>query len=453
MKTLTTALSTLFVVLALPMAAHAQDDQGEDGTANGECTGSSDDPACGAPDQSGGGGCGCGGGSILINFTDQGDSYQYADDYDDDAWEDNFDNCPFAANADQVDSDGDGYGDACDNCPNIGNENQFDVNGNGQGDACDPDADGDGIPNIEDNCLGVANPSQMNTNGNQLGDACDDDDDGDGCPDITDNCPLAAPAPGASCQDTGEIVSDECFPDEDGDDVPDYLDNCPGTPNPGQEASFGQDMGDVCNPDRDSDGLANQLDNCPDVPNELQVDADNDLRGDACDQRFCYVVSNEDTCLDPSAPFAVHAGKSEVIQVGDAVPLRLFANRDMKAIRYTWSIYESPADGRANLENPKGAVSFSQDFLYFYDRTEDQDFTAYFRPEAPGTYVVKLQGELAYDDDLYPGQTVAESFVEFTVEGDALPACSHTAAPNSNAPWALAALGLLGMALLRRRRS
>ena len=42
---------------------------------------------CGTPEQSGGGGCGCGGGSILVNNTDLGDTYQYADDYDDDGIE------------------------------------------------------------------------------------------------------------------------------------------------------------------------------------------------------------------------------------------------------------------------------------------------------------------------------------------------------------------------------
>ncbi|MCK5796748.1 MAG: thrombospondin type 3 repeat-containing protein, partial [Deltaproteobacteria bacterium] len=79
--------------------------------AAGECTGG----ACGTPQTSGGGGCGCGGGSILVNNTDLGDTYQYADDYDNDGWEDDTDNCPFNANADQADADGDGAGDACDN--------------------------------------------------------------------------------------------------------------------------------------------------------------------------------------------------------------------------------------------------------------------------------------------------------------------------------------------------
>ncbi|MBW1811969.1 MAG: hypothetical protein JRJ87_27540, partial [Deltaproteobacteria bacterium] len=64
--------------------------------APGECTGG----MCGTPDESGGSpcvdgvcaGCGCGCGSILIANTDLGDTYQYADDYDEDGIEDDYDN-------------------------------------------------------------------------------------------------------------------------------------------------------------------------------------------------------------------------------------------------------------------------------------------------------------------------------------------------------------------------
>jgi hypothetical protein len=417
-------------------------------TPNGECTGSSDDPMCGAPDQSGGGGgggCGCGGGSILINFTDQGDSYQYADDYDDDAFEDNFDNCPFAANADQADSDGDGYGDACDNCASVPNPDQFDVNGNGAGDACDPDADGDLVPNLEDNCPGVPNPNQVDTRGNGLGDVCDLDDDGDGCEDVVDNCPLLA---SADCLDTQAVVANECFADADADNIPDHLDNCPGVANPAQTDTAGNGTGDACNPDRDGDGLANHLDNCPELPNAEQIDADRDRRGDSCDPRFCYVVTTEDSCLDPAAPFSVHAGRPGIAETGLDVPLRIFANREQQAIRYTWSVESSPEGGRAELFLPQGAVSRSDGFLYFY---ESDDRIARFVGHAPGVYVLKLRGELAYDDDAYPGQTVSEARVEVHVEGEPTAGCSHVALADTRAPAPFFAL-LFGAVLILLRR-
>ncbi len=91
------------------------------GTPPGECTGGN----CGTPNNNGGGcGCCCGG-SILVNYTDVGQSYEQSDDSDHDGIDDALDNCPFTANADQLDLDGDGIGDACDNCVSLGNHDQL----------------------------------------------------------------------------------------------------------------------------------------------------------------------------------------------------------------------------------------------------------------------------------------------------------------------------------------
>lgn len=104
---------------------------------------------CGTPEQSGGGG---GGGSVLIANTDLGDSYQHADDYDDDGIEDPSDNCVRTANPDQLDRDGDGRGDSCDNCLEIWNAAQEDTDGDLLGDYCDDDIDNDQIKNVVDEC-------------------------------------------------------------------------------------------------------------------------------------------------------------------------------------------------------------------------------------------------------------------------------------------------------------
>lgn len=94
---------------------------GTGGDGQGECAGG----GCGTPNNNGGGcGCCCGG-SILVDYTDVGKTYEQSDDSDHDGIDDELDNCPFTANADQLDLDGDGVGDACDNCVTIGNHSQL----------------------------------------------------------------------------------------------------------------------------------------------------------------------------------------------------------------------------------------------------------------------------------------------------------------------------------------
>ena len=105
---------------------------------------------CGTPQQSGGGGGG--GGSILIANTDLGDTYQHADDFDDDGVEDPSDNCIRYSNPDQNDRDGDGFGDACDNCLSVYNPLQENVDGDSYGDFCDDDIDNDQLLNNVDDC-------------------------------------------------------------------------------------------------------------------------------------------------------------------------------------------------------------------------------------------------------------------------------------------------------------
>lgn len=104
---------------------------------------------CGTPNQSGGGG---GGGSILIANTDLGDTYQHADDYDDDGIEDPSDNCIRHPNPEQLDRDGDGRGDMCDNCLDVWNPLQENNDADYYGDLCDNDIDNDQILNVNDEC-------------------------------------------------------------------------------------------------------------------------------------------------------------------------------------------------------------------------------------------------------------------------------------------------------------
>jgi len=444
MRAFTLTLSTL-ALAAAPLLA-------QDAPPSGECTGNSGDPACGAPEQTGGGGCGCGGGSILIAFTDQGDSYQYADDFDDDGVEDAQDNCPFNFNPDQVDGDADGFGDACDFCVTTaapqegGVAIQRDTDADGIGDECDDDADNDGAANGSDNCPLVINPGQSDTDGDGDGDACDTDDDGDGCLDGNDNCPLVG---AVDCADSGAVVPNECFADQDADGITDDKDNCIAAPNADQGDTDGDGIGDACDQDLDNDTIDNRVDNCVRVPNVDQANEDRDSLGDACDNKLCYVVDGDETnCLDPVAPFAVRASLSEQrlegVETGSDVLLHIFANRENKAIRYTWTVVEQPAGGNASISQPKGGVSFSNGIQYVYEN----DRRALFNAKVPGSYTVELLAELAFDDEEGYDVTSSKSRVVIDVGGAVLAGgCSQT----SGSTWFAA--GLMGLALgLRRRR-
>jgi hypothetical protein len=81
-------------------------------------------------------------------------------DSDDDGIIDDHDNCPLAANIDQVDTDSDGHGDSCDNCPGLVNTEQEDRDSDAVGDSCD-------------NCLSHYNPLQEDSDGDGIGDSCE----------------------------------------------------------------------------------------------------------------------------------------------------------------------------------------------------------------------------------------------------------------------------------------
>ncbi len=432
------AASSIFALAQLVSASGWAQNSGDN---QGECSGG----LCGTPNQSGGGGCGCGGGSILINNTDIGDTYQYSDDYDNDGWEDDYDNCPFASNPDQSDVDGDGIGDACDSCQNAANPLQSDIDGDGFGDECDDDIDNDGVLNAVDLCPLVANPSQIDSDGDGFGNACDDDDDNDGILDGADNCP------NGYNPDQSITAGLNCDTDEDMDGVPDSLDNCLGVYNTTQDDMDGDGVGNDCDGDVDGDGVANLLDNCPRKANGDLADSDRDGIGDACDDRACYVIfpgRSTDLCLDPALTFQVLSQPDDRITIGEDHRLHIFANREDVAMRYTWTIVSKPNNSSAKIQNPRGSVTYSTSYEYHYLK----DQIAKFQPDVPGDYELQLSAELIFPDDKFPENNTSRTTFKLTAdEGEGGGGCVCVGSKGGSGFGAVAFL-MMGLVMVLRRR-
>jgi len=425
----------IVVLLMFPMVVMGQEAPYECDNNYGEC---------GTPEMSGGGNAG-GGGSILINNTDLGDTYQSADDYDDDGVEDSYDNCPRKPNRDQFDGDGDGVGDLCDNCRDTHNLNQWDLEGDGLGDLCDDDMDGDTVLNHVDNCLRTYNADQADIDEDGEGNACDRDIDNDGLDNLVDPCPMHV----------GDPTEDAewCSPDVDGDGVADYgfgADNCPGVYNPEQYDGDLDDSGDACDPDLDGDGIMNAVDNCNGIFNVNQIDADRDGRGDeGCDDHYCFVVyGDEENCLDPEAGYRIYS-PSIAANTGESINLRLFMNRENTKAEYTWSIRERPNGSRATVNSPIGNVSESVLFEHIYETMPT------FSPDQPGEYLLVISATGEFTDGTSIAMASVQHEVRISVSGMATQypesGCS-VSSWNSNSSLAGTFIFFLAFLGLRRRK-
>ena len=192
--------------------------------------------------------------TVVVNVTD------VDEDSDGDGIDNNLDNCPSTANANQADTDSDGVGDLCDNCNVISNSNQLDTDGDGIGNVCDEDDDNDGVTDTEDTFPLDATES-ADTDGDGIGDNADTDDDNDGVLDTVDNCIYT---PNADQLDTdADGTGNVCDTDDDGDGFSDA-----------DEITCGTDplLASSKPLDTDNDGIANCIDTDDDNNGYLDTD-------------------------------------------------------------------------------------------------------------------------------------------------------------------------------------
>jgi hypothetical protein len=178
-------------------------------------------------------------------------------------------------NAD-TDDDGDGVADDLDAFP-LDETETTDSDGDGFGDNIDPDDDDDGVLDDNDSFPNDSTEA-VDSDGDGIGDVQDDDDDGDGVLDADDAFPLD---PTETLDFDGDGIGDNTDSDIDNDGYSNSADAFDFDASEWGDAD-GDGIGDNTDSDNDNDGVADELDAFPYDPSETN-DLDGDGIGDNAD--------------------------------------------------------------------------------------------------------------------------------------------------------------------------
>lgn len=187
-----------------------------------------------------------------------------------------------------LDGDSDGINDDIDNCPNDANADQADNDMDMIGDVCDPDDDNDGQSDVDEITCGSdpldAASKSADNDGDNSPDCVDADDDNDGVDDVNDAFPLD---PNESVDTDGDGIGNNADLDDDNDGQSDADEiTCGSDPLDAASKSAdndGDNSPDCVDANDDNDGVLDTEDNCPLTFNPDQADFDEDGIGDVCD--------------------------------------------------------------------------------------------------------------------------------------------------------------------------
>jgi hypothetical protein len=224
---------------------------------------------------------------------------------------DNADNCPLVANADQLNTDGDAFGDGCDTdddddgvadtddaFPLDANET-LDTDSDGIGNNADTDDDGDGVADSSD-AFPLDAAETIDTDSDGTGNNADTDDDGDGVADNDDVFPLDATE---SVDTDSDGTGNNADTDDDGDGVADSSDAFP--LDAAETIDTDSDgTGNNADTDDDGDGVADSSDAFPLDANET-LDTDSDGAGNNAD-----VDDDNDGIIDDDDAFPLDASEN-----------------------------------------------------------------------------------------------------------------------------------------------